>query len=142
MKVLRFYFCYGRNRGGGTEQMKGLVVSSDDEVRRELAEMLRQRGLAPVLASTVAESRMRLSGSQVQIVICEDWLGDGKYDAVVRITNQTNAGAPVIIFSRTGDWLEYLTAMRTGVFAYLAYPPLPGEFERTLQNALRECGGQ
>jgi DNA-binding NtrC family response regulator len=122
--------------------MKGLVVSSDDEVRRKLAEMLRQRGLAPVFASTVAESRMRLSRSQVQIVICEDWLGDGKYDAVVRITNQINTAVPVIVFSRTGDWLEYLTAMRTGVFDYLAYPPLPGEFERTIQNALRECGGQ
>jgi DNA-binding NtrC family response regulator len=122
--------------------MKGLVVSPDDEVRRKLAEMLRQRGLAPVFASTVAESGMRLCRSRVQIVICEDWLGDGKYDAVVRIANQINAGAPVIVFSRTGDWLEYLTAMRTGVFNYLAYPPLPGEFERTLQNALRECGGQ
>jgi DNA-binding NtrC family response regulator len=142
LKVLRFYFRYGRNRGRGTEQMKGLVVSSDDEVRRKLAEMLRQRGLAPVFASTVAESRTRLSRSPVQIVICEDWLGDGKYDAVVRITNQINAGAPVIVFSRTGDWLEYLTAMRTGVFDYLAYPPFPGEFERTLQNALRECAGR
>ena len=35
----------------------GLVVSSNDEVRRKLAEILGYGGLAPVLASTVAESR-------------------------------------------------------------------------------------
>jgi hypothetical protein len=38
----------------------GLVVSSDAEVRRKLAEILGHGGLAPVFASTVAESRTAL----------------------------------------------------------------------------------
>jgi len=35
----------------------GLVVSSNDQVRQKLAEILGHGGLAPVVASTVAESR-------------------------------------------------------------------------------------
>jgi DNA-binding NtrC family response regulator len=118
--------------------MNGLIVSSEDEIRLRLAEMLDDNGLASIFASSVNESGMRLSGCKVQIVVCQDRLVDGEYDAILRIMKQINVGAPVIVFSRTGDWPEYLTALRTGVFDYLAYPLLRGEFERILRNALRE----
>jgi hypothetical protein len=52
----------------------GLVVSSDEEVRRKLGEILRQCGLAPVFASTVTESGMALAGHKVFIVLCDDCL--------------------------------------------------------------------
>lgn len=120
-------------------ELKGLIVSSDDEVCRSLAEMLRQHGIASVFASSVSESGMRLTGSKVQIVVCQDRLADGNYDGVVKMADKSKVGAPVIVFSRTGDWPEYLAAVRAGAFDYLAYPPMPGEFERIVQNAVREC---
>jgi len=46
------------------------------------------------------------------------------------------------VFSRTGDWPEYLTAIWAGVFDYLAYPPISGELERIIQNAFRESRWQ
>jgi len=117
----------------------GLVVSSDDEVRQNLTEIAGQCGFAAIFASTVAETGARLLRYRVFIVVCQDCLADGEYDAVVKIAHQFAPGTPVIVVSRTGDWPEYLAATQAGVFDYLAYPPIPGELERIIQNALPKC---
>jgi DNA-binding NtrC family response regulator len=120
----------------------GLVVSSDEEVRRKLGEILRQCGLAPVFASTVTESGIALAGHQLFIVLCDDCLPDGKYVDVVKLVGQSDTKVFVVVVSRTGEWPEYLTAIRAGAFDYLAYPPIPGELRRIIQNSFRECGRQ
>jgi DNA-binding NtrC family response regulator len=117
----------------------GLVVSSDEEVRRKLGEILRQCGLAPVFASTVSESGMALAGDEVFLVLCDDCLSDGKYVDIVKLAGQSDSKVLVVVVSRTGEWPEYLTAIGAGAFDYLAYPPVPGELRRTIQNAFREC---
>jgi two-component system C4-dicarboxylate transport response regulator DctD len=116
----------------------GLVVSSDDEVRRELAEILGHGGLAPVLASTVAESRTALVRHKVCIILCDEFVVDGDYRAVVEVVEHADTNVPVIVVSRTGDWPEYLAAIRGGVFDYLAYPPFPRELQRVIRNAFLE----
>ena len=77
-----FVFSFRQRRNELT--LNGLVVSSDDQVRRKLAEILGQCGLAPVLASTVNESGMALAVHEVFIVFCSDWLADGKYDVILQ----------------------------------------------------------
>ena len=132
-----FAFAQRQRRKGLMLQLPcGLVVSSDDEVRRKLAQVLRQCALAPVLASTVAESGMALAGNEIFIVVCNDRLDDGKYEDIVKLVVRSEIQVPVIVVSRTGDWPEYLTAMCGGAFDYLAYPPIPGDLQQTIQNAL------
>ena len=117
----------------------GLIVSSDDEMRLRLAEIAAQCRFVVVFASTVAEARLCFRRHRVSIVVCQEHLDDGEYDAIVKITQAVVPGIPVIVLSRTGDWAEYLSAIQAGVFDYLAYPPIPGELERIIQNALRAC---
>jgi len=114
---------------------RGMVVSSEDSVRRRLAELLRQSGLTPVLASTVADSQAALARDKVCMLLCDECLADGNYQAVVEIVRQADAKAPVIVFSRAGDWPEYLAAIRAGAYDYLAYPPAPTELHRVIRNA-------
>lgn len=114
----------------------GLVVSSDDEVRRKLAQVLRQCALAPVLASTVAETQIVLAGHEISVVVCNDRMDDGKYEDIVKMVVHSEATVPVIVVSRTGDLQEYLTAIRGGAFDYLVYPPIPGDLQETIRNAL------
>jgi DNA-binding NtrC family response regulator len=116
----------------------GLVVSSDAEVRRKLAEILGHGGLAPVLASTVAESRTALVRHDVCMVLCDEFVVDGNYRAVVEVVEHADTKVPVIVVSRIGDWPEYLAAIRSGVFDYLAYPPIPGELQRVIRSAFLE----
>lgn len=117
---------------------KCLVVSSDPGIRRELAEILRCCGLAPVLASSLTESRIALSNLEVCLVLCDECVVDGNYPGLLEIVEQVDRKLPVIVISRTGEWPEYLAAIRCGAFDYLAYPPIPGEFNRVIRNALRE----
>jgi ActR/RegA family two-component response regulator len=112
----------------------GLVVSSDDEVRRKLAQVLRQCALAPVLASTVAESGMVLAGHEIAVVVCNDRMDDGKYEDIVKLVVRSETKAPVIVVTRTGEQPEYLAAMCGGVFDYLVYPPIHGDLQETIRN--------
>jgi DNA-binding NtrC family response regulator len=139
LDVSNFEFAFAprqRKKGVVLQVLSGLVVSSDDEVRRKLAEVLRQCALAPVLASNVAESGIALAGHEMLIVVCNDRLDDGKYEDIVKLVVRSEIQVPVVVVSRTGDWPEYLTAMCGGAFDYLAYPPIPGDLQQTIQNAL------
>jgi DNA-binding NtrC family response regulator len=133
-----FAFSLRRKKGVVLKIPNGLVVSSDEEVRRKLAETLGQCGLAPVFASTVAGSEMALCGKKVFIVLCHNFLIDGKYEDIVKMVTHSGTNVPVIVVSRTADWPEYLTAIRAGVFDYLAYPPIAGDLQRIIRNALLE----
>ncbi len=114
---------------------RGMVVSSEDSVRRRLAELLRQSGLTPVLVSTVADSQAALARDKVCMLLCDECLADGNYQAVVEIVKHADTKPPVIVFSRAGDWPEYLAAIRAGAYDYLAYPPAPTELHRVIRNA-------
>ena len=115
--------------------LPGLVVSSEARVRRNLAEILGQCGLTPILASTVAESQMALDRHTFCMVLCNDCLADGDYQAIVEIVKHADTRPPVIVLSRTGNWPEYLEATRAGAYDYLPYPPVPTEIHRVIRNA-------
>jgi DNA-binding NtrC family response regulator len=115
--------------------LPGMVVSSEDRARRRLAEILGQCGLTPILASTVSESQMALARHEFCMILCDECLADGDYQAIVEIAKHADTKPPVIVLSRTGGWPEYLAATRAGAYDYLAYPPVPTELHRVIRNA-------
>lgn len=54
----------------------------------------------------------------------------------MKLAVRSETRVPVIVVSQTGDWPEYLTAMSGGAFDFLAYPPIAGDLQQTIQNAL------
>ena len=94
--------------------------------------------LAPVFASTVTESGMALAENEVFIVSRRPPVRC-KYRDIVKLVCQSDTKVLVVVVSRTGEWPEYLTAIRAGAFDYLAYPPIPGELQRIIQNAIRSA---
>ena len=136
-EIFEFAFAQRQRRKRQVLQLpRGLVVSSDDEVRRKLAHVLRGCAITPVLASNVAESGMALARQEISVVVCNDRLDDGEYDDIVKLVVRSETKVPIIVVSRTGDWPEYLTAMCGGAFDYLAYPSIPGDLQQTIQNSL------
>lgn len=125
-----------RNRRVRLRLPNGLAASSDSRIRRELAQILAQCGFAPVIASNIAETRVALFRHEVSIALCNNYLDDGNYEDVLRLLHRSDRPVPVIVLSRTGDWAEFLAAIRVGVFDYLAYPTIPGELQRVIRNAL------
>ena len=126
-----------REKGVMLKIPNGLVVSSDEEVRRSLADILVRCGLAPLFSSTVAGSGIVLSRRKVFVVLSHNFLVDGGYEDIMKAVRLSNTNVPVIVVSRMGDWPEYLTAIHMGAFDYLAYPPIPGELERIVKNAVK-----
>lgn len=119
-----------------------LVVSSDDEVRRNLGGIVGLCELEPVLCVSVADSRSVLARYPICVVICEDMLADGNYRDLVEAVERTTADAPVIVVSHLADWSEYLNAVRAGAFDFIALPLLRTEIERAIKNALNEPARQ
>ncbi len=79
---------------------------------------------------------MALAGHEIFIVLCSDRLDEGEYEDIVKLVVRSETKVPVIVVSRTGGWPEYLTAINGGAFDYLAYPPIPGDLQQTIRNAL------
>src|ERR1700757_1628394 len=105
-----------------------LVVSSDDEVRRNLAGIVGLYGSEPVLCVTVAHSRAVLCCLYpICLVVCEDRLADGSYRDLIEAVQRTSSDAPVIVVSRLADWNEYMNAIRAGAFDYIGLPPRRAE---------------
>lgn len=115
---------------------KCLVASSNEEVLKKLAKILSHCGLATFLASGIEESRKVLVRERVFLVLCDDRLVDGDYQDILSASEWSTSKAPVIVFSSTGDWPDYLKAIRAGAFDYMAYPPFPEELQRVIRNAL------
>lgn len=119
-----------------------LVVSSDDEIRRNLMGIVGLWGLEPVLCATVADSRAALIRYPICVVVCEDQLADGNYRDIVEAVERSTSNAPVIVVSYLADWNEYMNAVRAGAFDYIALPPRRTEIERAIKNALNERSRQ
>lgn len=135
-KEFELAFASHRRKEATSEPRNGLVVGSDDEVSPKLAENLRQCRLAPLFASTVVESRKVLARREVLVIVCNEWLADGTYEDVVNMVRKSHTRIPVVVVSQTGEWPEYLRAVDRGAFDYVAYPPISGDLQRAIRNAL------
>jgi DNA-binding NtrC family response regulator len=123
-------------RAGNLNVPAALVLSSDEYVLQELAEIIVQCRMAVFVAFTIHEGKRILERQRVSVVVCDDRLSDGKYEDILTETVQLHLKTPVIVVSPTGDWSDYLKAISAGAFDYLAYPPIPGDLPRTVREAL------
>ena len=115
-----------------------LVVSSDDEVRRNLAGIVGLCGMEPVLSVSVADSQAVLTRYPIYVVVCEDQLADGNYRDLLEAVKRTTVDTPVIVVSHLADWNEYVNAVEAGAFDYIGLPPRRAEIEWAIRNALDE----
>ena len=115
-----------------------LVVFPSDEHRILLLQAIVQAGMVPLLCESPDEAREAINGENIQVVVCEDLLPESALDAILKQTHSRMRPIPVIVTSRTGEWEEFLTALRLGAFDYLVLPPRQDEVRRVLRLALAE----
>lgn len=115
---------------------RALVISSSEENRAALSAALSSEGLVPMLCSSMAEACTLIERDEVAIVFCDDCLPGGCLEKVIAKAGERRNPIPVIAVSRTGEWHEYLEALRIGAFDYLSLPPRRDELDRVLTSAL------
>ena len=116
--------------------IRALVISSSEENRAALSAVLSSEGLVPILSSSMAEACALIEHGDISIVFCDDCLPGRCLEKVVAKVGERRNPIPVIAVSRTGEWREYLEALRIGAFDYLSMPPRRDELERVLASAL------
>jgi DNA-binding NtrC family response regulator len=116
---------------------RALVISASAETRDVLLTTLTGNALVPIFCSSLSEAREHIDRDDVSIVLCDDCLPDRGLEKVVADVDKRHRPVPVIATSKTGEWNEFLKALRTGAFYYLLLPPSHGEVARLLALALR-----
>jgi DNA-binding NtrC family response regulator len=116
----------------------GLVVSGDNAIRGTLAKILVNCSVVPVFADTIRQAAPYLAHDDLSFVVCQDRLSDGKYQDILLMQNAARSSYPLIVVSLTGDWREFFEALDLGVYDFLAYPLIPGEFQRIIRSLLHE----
>ena len=115
-----------------------LVVFPSDEHRISLLQAIVQAGMIPLLCESSDEAREAIKDENIQVVVCEDHLPESALRAILKQARSRMRPIPFIVTSRTGEWEEFLTALRLGAFDYLVLPPRQDEVRRVLKLALAE----
>jgi len=118
-----------------------LIVFPCNENLDDLLNAISETGKVPLLCHSFEEAQEIMKYEHIQIIICEEHLPAGARAAIFKLAKHRRRPIPVIITSRTGEWEEFLKALRQGAFDYLVLPPRREEVTRVLELALADSRG-
>src|SRR5271165_4884793 len=100
-----------------TQQLQSpyvLVVFTSDGHRLALLNAVAHAGMVPLLCEALEEALEALKSENIQIVVCEDLLPEKALTAIFQQARNRTRPIPLIVTSRTGEWAEFLKALRQG----------------------------
>jgi DNA-binding NarL/FixJ family response regulator len=121
------------------DKIRLLLACSDPVSRARLADNLNDTEFEAILASDFEESSTVLAKQPVSMVFCEDQLPGGGFTRLLKAVKHSGTSTPVVVLSRTGDWEEYLKALRLGAFDMVIPPYDRVAIHTVAYNALHEC---
>jgi DNA-binding NtrC family response regulator len=120
------------------KQLDVVVAAASLENRKPLLRVLEDLSLNTISCSSFEQISEVLSRQDVLVVFCEESLGDGSYRDLLCAPEVREHDARIVVTIRTGDWGEYLDAMRLGAFDAIRCPLQPTDIELVVLRALRE----
>jgi DNA-binding NtrC family response regulator len=100
--------------------------------------MLEPLSLNVISCSALNQAREVLSRQEVLLVFCDQVLGDGSYRDLLLAGKARRGNLRVVVTVSTGEWDEYLEAMRLGAFDAVQCPLHPTDIELVVLRAARE----
>jgi DNA-binding NtrC family response regulator len=114
-----------------------LIVSAWHEHLKTLARVLGGSSARVITACSLRQAQEALSLQSFGIVFCDECLSDGSYRELLSMHTTPNE-LKLVLLLRSGDWPEYLEAMRQGAFDVLCSPVQPAEVESVILRAARD----
>jgi DNA-binding NtrC family response regulator len=118
------------------EQCDVLVASSHMEDRSSLLHILDGLALNVISCSELDQVQEVLSRQEVPLVFCDEHLAGGGYRGL--LSSDVGQRPRIVVTFRTGEWDEYLDAMRKGAFDAIRFPFQPTDVELVVLRAMRE----
>jgi DNA-binding NtrC family response regulator len=115
-----------------------LVVSARLENKKALLDILRDFPVDVLIASTVAQAQEAMSGHLIQCIFSEENLPDGSYRDVLAAMLGFGLKSPLVLMLCTGEWQEYIEAMKLGAAEVIRSPLQAIDVELALIHMIRE----
>jgi CheY-like chemotaxis protein len=119
-----------------TTAVSALVVCPDPETRNSLFTLITKCGIPCVCCCDLAIARTLLTSRPFGVVFCSDPVPDGNFRDLITELKRASSTIPVIVLSRSTEWSDWLSALDSGAFDYIACPPDPVETRRILHAAI------
>jgi DNA-binding NtrC family response regulator len=115
-----------------------LVASSSMDNRKSLLNVLESLSLNAISCTALGQVEEVLSRNNVLLAFCDERLTDGSFRDLLAAGKAKGSNVRVVVMIRTGEWDEYLEAMRMGAFDAVRCPLQPTDVELIVLRALRE----
>jgi DNA-binding NtrC family response regulator len=115
-----------------------LIVSERPDHLRPLVRTLGASSARVSACFTIRQAREIFSRQPVDLVFSDEYLSDGSYRELLLFNRFGQQAASFVLLLRTGEWEEYLGAMRLGALEVLRCPLQPAEVEATVQHAIAQ----
>ena len=122
------------------KEWRALIVSASVENRKALLRILEGLPVDTFIAATIEQAQEVMSRHSMDVIFCEESLPDGSYRQFLEPA--TARSKRFVVMLRTGEWDEYLEAMRLGVTDVLRCPLQPIEVELVLVGLGRDRARQ
>lgn len=119
-----------------------LIVSASIPNRSALLHILGGLPLNAFTVATIEQAQKVLSRQSIDVIFSEESLSDGSYRRLLETATTTNKWKRFVVMLRTGEWDEYLEAMRLGVTDVVRCPLQPIEVALVLIALVRDRAGQ
>ena len=114
-----------------------LIVSCRPENRKTLVRMLDELSINSYVAPTIRDAIEVLASRSISMVFCEERLPDGPYSDLLTSVRATWSETQFVVMLCTGEWEEYLQAMRLGAQEVLRCPLRPTDIDLMLIQAMK-----
>ena len=119
-----------------------LIVSCRPENRKTLVRMFDELSINSYVAPTIRDARELLGSRSLSMVFCEERLSDGSYCDLLRDVRATWPETRFVVMLCTGEWKEYLEAMRLGAQEILRCPLRPIDLDLVLIQLMKHGDGR
>ncbi len=120
------------------QQLDALVVSDRMEHVKSLVRVLDSLLINVYVACTLKQAREVLARQSLALVFCDEHLSGGSYRELLQSPDARRKVSRFVVMLHTGEWDEYLEAMRLGAFEVIRCPVQPTDVEMTLIHASRD----
>jgi two-component system, NtrC family, response regulator PilR len=114
-----------------------LIVSCRPENRKMLMRVFDGLPIDSYSAPTIAQAREAMASRSFSVIFCEERLSDGSYHDLLVEVHANNDGTRFVVMLCTGEWEEYLEALRNGAEEVLRCPLQPTDIDLALIHAMR-----
>jgi two-component system, NtrC family, response regulator PilR len=114
-----------------------LIVSCRPDNRKMLMRVFDGLPIDSYSAPGIEQAKEALRLRPFSVVFCEERLSDGAYNDLLREVRAISEGIRFVVMLCTGEWEEYLEALRLGAEEVLRCPLQPTDVDLALIHVMR-----